>query len=88
MMDPKKGDINGDVKEKSFDLDGDHLNEDKSGKRNSSVKLEYDDSEIEEDELIHQRFLKNHEKKENEKRKQLNEENLAAQMQTFKFVSA
>ena len=70
--------------------DKDEVNGDKSDKENTDDNLEYDDSEIEEDEeteIIFQRFLKNHEKKENELKKKLNEENLAAKMQQFKFVS-
>ena len=70
--------------------DKDEVNGDKSDKENTDDNLEYDDSEIEEDEeteIIFQRFLKNHEKKENELERKLNEENLAAKIQQFKFVS-
>ena len=44
---------------------------------------EYDETEV-----IYQKFLENHEKRKNEEKKKLNEENVAAQMQQFKFVSS
>ena len=57
----------------------------------NSEELDDDDgSEIEDDdetEIIYQRFLKNHEKKSNENKKKSNDENAAAEMQNFKFVS-
>ena len=70
--------------------DKDEVKGDKSDNENTDDNLENDNSESEEDEeteIIFQRFLKNHEKKENELKKKLNEENLAAKMQQFKFVS-
>ena len=48
---------------------------------------ELEDDDDEETEIIYQRFLENHKKKENENRKKSNEENVTAQMQKFKFVS-
>ena len=43
--------------------------------------------EYDEIEVIYQKFLDNHEKRKNEQKKKLNEENVSAKMQQFKFVS-
>ena len=64
-----------------------------NGDNSDEVNIEeINDSELEDDddeetEIIYQRFLENHKKKENENRKKSNEENVTAQMQKFKFVS-
>ena len=66
-------------------IDEEDVNEtkgDESDQVNIEDSLESVDSEIEDDEteIIYQRFLENHKKKESE-------ENFAVQMQNFKFVS-
>jgi hypothetical protein len=61
-------------------------NGDKSEKVNTEDILENDDSEIEDDdetEIIYQKFLENHKKREDEKKKKSNVENVAAQIQQF-----
>jgi hypothetical protein len=65
-------------------------NGDKSDKMNTEDNLEMDKLEIEDDddtEIIYQRFLINHKRRENEDNKKTNGKNVAAQMQQFKFVS-
>ena len=73
-------------------IDEEDVNEtkgDESDQVNIEDSLESVDSEIEDDEteIIYQRFLENHKKKENELKKKESEENFAVQMQNFKFVS-
>ena len=55
--------------------DKDEVNGDKSDKENTDDNLEFDDSEIledEETEIIYQKFLENHKKRETEQKKKLN----------------
>ena len=48
---------------------------------------ELEDDDDEETEIIYQRFLENHKKKENENIKKSNGKNVTAKLQKFKFVS-
>ena len=82
------------TREEEKDNDG---NETKGEKTNELNSEEFDDSEIENDdetEIIYQKFLENHKmktnenkNKSNENKEKLNDENVASEMQIFKFVS-
>jgi hypothetical protein len=96
MHKKKKKIERGDKLDKSKEKDADDGDE---SDKHTEDNLDIDNSEIDDDddetEIIFQKFLKNHEKRENEQREKMkkqnnkpNEENVAAQMQQFKFVSA
>ena len=70
-------------KDKQTD-DGDKSDEVNTEEINDS---ELEDDDDDETEIIYQRFLENHKKKEKENKNKSNEENMTAQMQKFKFVS-
>ena len=79
--------VDNDKAEQSVDMstvDGDESDEVNTEEIEAS---EFEDDDDDETEIIFQRFLENHKKKENENKNKLNEEKVTAQMQKFKFVS-